>query len=66
MYELVALAPYIRVMRQVLEIVSWQSSWEESWLALGGWWALCLLSEPMLKYVPARRGDGAHVNIPNV
>ncbi|KAI6121381.1 integral peroxisomal membrane peroxin-domain-containing protein [Pisolithus sp. B1] len=49
-YELVALAPYIQVIRHLLEIVSWESSWEESWLALGAWWALCLFSEATLKF----------------
>ncbi|KAH7885639.1 integral peroxisomal membrane peroxin-domain-containing protein [Phlebopus sp. FC_14] len=47
---LVALAPCIEVVRCFAEIVSWKSSWEESWLVVAAWWALCLLSEPMLKF----------------
>lgn len=49
--ELVALAPYIQAIRHFAQIISWESSWEESWLALATWWAFCLLSEPTLKYV---------------
>lgn len=49
-YELVALAPYIQAVRHLLEIISWESPWEESWLALGAWWALCLFSEATLKF----------------
>lgn len=49
-YELVALAPYIQIVRHLLEIISWESAWEESWLALGAWWALCLFSEATLKF----------------
>ncbi|KIJ67546.1 hypothetical protein HYDPIDRAFT_25983 [Hydnomerulius pinastri MD-312] len=49
-HELVALAPYIQAVRHLAEILSWQSVWEESWLALAGWWAFCLLSEPTLKF----------------
>ncbi|KAI6038484.1 integral peroxisomal membrane peroxin-domain-containing protein [Pisolithus marmoratus] len=49
-YELVALAPYIQAIRHLLEIISWESSWEESWLALGAWWALCLFAEATLKF----------------
>ncbi|KAF9222650.1 hypothetical protein BS17DRAFT_783177 [Gyrodon lividus] len=49
-FELVALAPYIRVVRHFAEIVSWQSAREESWLALAGWWAFCMLSESTLKF----------------
>ena len=48
--ELVFLAPYIQAIRHTAQILSWQSSWEESWLALAAWWAFCLLSEPTLRY----------------
>ncbi|KAG1799795.1 integral peroxisomal membrane peroxin-domain-containing protein [Suillus plorans] len=48
--ELVALAPYIQAIRHFAQIISWESSWEESWLALATWWAFCLLSEPTLKF----------------
>jgi hypothetical protein len=48
--ELVFLAPYIQAIRHLAQIISWQSSWEESWLALAAWWAFCLLSEPTLRY----------------
>ncbi|KAG1724093.1 integral peroxisomal membrane peroxin-domain-containing protein [Suillus paluster] len=48
--ELVALAPYIQAIRHLAQIISWESSWEESWLALAVWWAFCLLSEPTLRF----------------
>lgn len=48
--ELVALAPYIQAIRHFAQIISWESSWEESWLALAAWWAFCLLSEPTLRF----------------
>ncbi|OAX40855.1 hypothetical protein K503DRAFT_736777 [Rhizopogon vinicolor AM-OR11-026] len=48
--ELVFLAPYIQAIRHLAQIISWQSSWEESWLALAAWWAFCLLSEPTLRF----------------
>jgi hypothetical protein len=48
--ELVVLAPYIQAIRHFAQIISWESSWEESWLALATWWAFCLLSEPTLRY----------------
>ncbi|KAH7923927.1 hypothetical protein BV22DRAFT_1105784 [Leucogyrophana mollusca] len=48
--ELVALAPYIRLVRRGAEILSWKSHWEEHWLALAAWWAFCLLSEPTLRF----------------
>ena len=62
-YELVALAPYIQTIRHCLEIFSWESAWEESWLALGAWWALCLFSEPTLKYVPSARQLSIYLHI---
>lgn len=48
--ELVILAPYIQAIRHFAQIISWESSWEESWLALATWWAFCLLSEPTLRF----------------
>lgn len=48
--ELVTLAPYIQAIRHFAQIISWESSWEESWLALATWWAFCLLSEPTLRF----------------
>lgn len=46
---LVGLAPSISCIRHAAEIASWKSSWYDSWLALAGWWALCLLAEASLK-----------------
>lgn len=40
---LVRLSPYITWIRRTIEIISWRSSWEESWLLVAAWWALCLL-----------------------
>ena len=42
---LVGLAPYISRIRYAAETISWKSSWVDSWLALAGWWAVCLLAE---------------------
>ncbi|KAI0344639.1 hypothetical protein BDW22DRAFT_1418833 [Trametopsis cervina] len=47
---LVGLAPYLLRIRRLLEIVSWKSRWEESWLALAAWWAVCLCSNAALRY----------------
>ena len=40
---LVRLSPHIAWVRRAIEITSWKSSWEESWLLVTAWWALCLL-----------------------
>jgi len=47
---LVGLAPYISRIRYTAEAISWKSSWVDSWLALAGWWAVCLLAELGLRY----------------
>ena len=39
---LVRLSPHIAWIRRIIEITSWKSSWEESWLLIAAWWALCL------------------------
>lgn len=46
---LVRLAPYISFVRYVAEILSWKSSWYDSWLALSALWAVCLLAEASLR-----------------
>lgn len=46
---LVGLAPYIARIRHWAQVVSWRSSWEDSWLALGLLWAVCLLAEFSLR-----------------
>jgi len=48
---LVGLAPHISRTRRLAQIVSWKSSWEESWIVLALWWALCLLAEIGLRCV---------------
>ncbi|KAG6854050.1 hypothetical protein C0991_011028 [Blastosporella zonata] len=48
---LVPYAPLLAVVRSVLQIISWRSSWYDSWLAVAAWWALCLLSEYTLRYL---------------
>lgn len=48
---LISLGPYISRIRHVSEIVSWKSSWEESWLAIALWWAACLLGDVALRSV---------------
>lgn len=40
---LVRLSPHIAWIRRIIEITSWKSSWEESWLLIAAWWALCLV-----------------------
>lgn len=46
---LVGLRPYASHIRHIIEVVTWRSSWEESWLALALWWAACLLSDVALR-----------------
>ncbi|KAG6862298.1 hypothetical protein C0995_015995 [Termitomyces sp. Mi166 len=48
---LVPHAPLLAVLRRFLQISAWQSSWYDAWLAVAVWWALCLLSEPVLRYL---------------
>jgi hypothetical protein len=42
---LIGLAPHVSWIRYTAEVISWKSSWVDSWLALAGWWAVCLLAE---------------------
>ncbi|TFK53440.1 hypothetical protein OE88DRAFT_1655577 [Heliocybe sulcata] len=48
---LVGLSPHIKWIRRTLEILSWKSKWEESWLALAAWWMLCLGAGVTLRYL---------------
>ena len=48
---LVRLAPLASYLRHVAQMVSWQSSWVDSWLLLASWWALVLFVDPMLRSV---------------
>ncbi|KAI0093306.1 integral peroxisomal membrane peroxin-domain-containing protein [Irpex rosettiformis] len=48
--SLVGLGPVLSRVRRLLEILSWKSSWEESWLALSCWWVVCLCSDIALRY----------------
>ncbi|RPD54180.1 hypothetical protein L226DRAFT_536093 [Lentinus tigrinus ALCF2SS1-7] len=48
---LVALAPSIARLRHVLQILMWKAPWEECWLFLASWWAVCLIPELGLRYV---------------
>ncbi|KAI0700916.1 integral peroxisomal membrane peroxin-domain-containing protein [Cytidiella melzeri] len=47
---LVGLGPHLARVRRLLEILSWRSAWEESWLALSCWWVVCLCSDVALRY----------------
>lgn len=47
--SLVGLGPALGRVRRLLEILSWKSSWEESWLALSFWWVVCLCSDIVLR-----------------
>ena len=48
---LIGLHRHIARIRRLLEIVSWRSGWEESWLALASWWMMCLCVNFALRYV---------------
>ncbi len=48
---LVRLAPSVSYLRHVAQMVSWQSSWVDSWLLLATWWALVLFVDPALRSV---------------
>ncbi|KIJ49519.1 hypothetical protein M422DRAFT_161366 [Sphaerobolus stellatus SS14] len=48
---LVELSTPISYVRHTLEFVSWKSHWTESWLALAGWWALCLVTHTFMRYL---------------
>ncbi|KAI5123988.1 hypothetical protein M0805_006399 [Coniferiporia weirii] len=48
---LVELGPYIARIRWIAEAASWKMSYGNSWLLLGAWWALCLLSEFSLRFL---------------
>ncbi|KAH9038714.1 integral peroxisomal membrane peroxin-domain-containing protein [Lactarius pseudohatsudake] len=47
---LVRLAPSVSYLRRAAQIVSWQSSWVDSWLILATWWALVIFVDPALRY----------------
>ncbi|THH12497.1 hypothetical protein EW146_g7638 [Bondarzewia mesenterica] len=48
---LVGLAPSASLFRRAVEVLSWKSSWEESWLAIAVWWGVCLFSGFVLRYL---------------
>ncbi|KAG6891742.1 hypothetical protein C0992_006162 [Termitomyces sp. T32_za158] len=48
---LVPHAPLLAVLRRALQIVAWKSSWYDAFLAVALWWALCLLADPVLRYL---------------
>ncbi|KAH9945640.1 integral peroxisomal membrane peroxin-domain-containing protein [Amylocystis lapponica] len=48
---LVGLAPYTSWLRHLALVFSWKSSWEDSWIALFAWWAVCLLADVSLRYI---------------
>ena len=48
---LVRLAPLVSYLHHVAQMVSWQSSWVDSWLLLASWWALVLFVDPILRSV---------------
>ncbi|KAI0708171.1 integral peroxisomal membrane peroxin-domain-containing protein [Cerioporus squamosus] len=48
---LVALSPSIARLRHALQILTWKAPWEECWLFLASWWAVCLVPEFGLRYV---------------
>lgn len=48
---LVGLAPSIARARYLVQLLSWKAPWEDCWLALASWWAVCLIPELGLRYV---------------
>lgn len=48
---LVRLAPSVSYIHHVAQVVSWKSSWVDSWLLLATWWAVVLFLDPMLRSV---------------
>ena len=47
---LVGLAPYITRLRRIAQVLSWKTQWEDSWIALGALWAVCLFAESGVRY----------------
>lgn len=48
---LVGLAPYISNVRHTIQVLSWKTTWEESWLTVALWWATCMFADFSLRYV---------------
>ncbi|ETW80460.1 hypothetical protein HETIRDRAFT_33336 [Heterobasidion irregulare TC 32-1] len=48
---LVGLGPSASGARRIIEVISWKSSWEESWLAIAAWWSVCLFANFVLRYL---------------
>lgn len=49
---LLVLAPFIARMRWLAEVLSWSSPrTSESWLLLGAWWGLCLMTDYSIRYL---------------
>lgn len=46
---LIHLGPYVSLLKRTAVVISWRSSWFDSWLVVGGWWALCLLGKSILR-----------------
>lgn len=47
---LVGLAPHIVRVRRVAQVLSWKTTWEDSWIALGILWGVCLFAESGVRY----------------
>ncbi|KAM5543343.1 hypothetical protein V8D89_003217 [Ganoderma adspersum] len=47
---LLGLAPAISRTRYIAQLLTWKASWEDCWLLLASWWAVCLLPELGLRY----------------
>ena len=48
---LVRLAPSVSSLRHAAQILSWRSSWVDSWLLLATWWVLVLFADRALRLV---------------
>ncbi|KAI1783147.1 integral peroxisomal membrane peroxin-domain-containing protein [Ganoderma leucocontextum] len=48
---LVGLAPLISRARYLGQLLTWRAPWEDCWLSLASWWAVCLLPELGLRYL---------------
>ncbi|TBU38599.1 integral peroxisomal membrane peroxin-domain-containing protein [Dichomitus squalens] len=48
---LVGLAPVISRSRYLAQLLVWKAAWEDCWLFLASWWAICLVPELGLRYL---------------
>ncbi|KAI0321186.1 integral peroxisomal membrane peroxin-domain-containing protein [Amylostereum chailletii] len=47
---LVTLAPEISLVRRATQVISWKTTWDESWLVVAAWWGACLALDYGIRY----------------